>query len=242
MIVAIAFAVLIAVTAALFGARFFARDRAAWLVDGSGLVIQGMIAVALIWLVPHRRGAIDVPFWLALLISFVVVDYAYYWNHRLLHGALWRWHAVHHTAPKLDIVVTSRNSLWTPLLILYVWAGLAAIFLLRDPSGFLLGLSLTAALDLWRHSPLVLPPRVRRVLSWILVTPHEHAWHHSRSRTAVNFGANFTIWDRLHGTFDATDALPEQLALDLPVTLAPAGALRALPKRRQSRRTPLETR
>lgn len=219
MIVAATFAVLIVLTAALFGVRFFARDRGAWVVDASGLVVQGTIAAALVLLVPLRRGAIDVPFWPAFLLSFVAVDYAYYWNHRLLHGALWRWHAVHHTAPRLDVVVTSRNTLWTPLLIVYVWAGIAAVFLLRDPSGFLLGLSLTAALDLWRHSPLVPPPRVRRMLSWIVVTPHEHAWHHSRSRMEVNFGANFTIWDRLHGTFDASDALPERLGVDVPVTL-----------------------
>jgi sterol desaturase/sphingolipid hydroxylase (fatty acid hydroxylase superfamily) len=219
MIVAIAFAVLIAITAALYGVRYFVRDRRTWVVDASGLLIQGAIAAALVLLVPYRRGAIDVPFWPSFLISFVAVDYAYYWNHRLLHGALWRWHAVHHTASRLDVVVTSRNTLWTPLLIVYVWAGVAAMLLLRDPSGFLLGLSLTAALDLWRHSPLVPPPRVRRLLSSILVTPHEHAWHHSRSRTEANFGANFTIWDRLHGTFEASDAPPEQLGVDLPVTL-----------------------
>lgn len=224
MIVAIAFAILMGATAALFGVRYFARDRGAWVVDASGLVIQGMIAAALVWLVPYRRGMIDIPFLPAFLISFVAVDYAYYWNHRLLHGALWRWHAVHHTASRLDVVVTSRNTLWTPLLIVYLWAGAAAVLLLRDPSGFLLGLSLTAVLDLWRHSPLIPPPALRRALSWIVVTPHEHAWHHSRSRTDVNFGANLTLWDRLHGTFEASDALPSQLGLELPVTLLlPAG-------------------
>jgi sterol desaturase/sphingolipid hydroxylase (fatty acid hydroxylase superfamily) len=219
MIVAIAFAVLIVLTAGLFGVRYFARDYGAWLVDGSGLVMQGTIAAALVLLVPLRRGAVEIPSWLAFVISFVVIDYAYYWNHRLLHGALWRWHAVHHTASRLDVLVTSRNTLWTPLLIVYVWAGLAAILILRDPSAFLLGLSLTAALDLWRHSPLVPPQHVRAALSWIVVTPQEHAWHHSRSRTDVNFGANFTIWDRLHGTFHATGAFPEQLGVDLPLRL-----------------------
>lgn len=224
MIVAIAFAMLMGATAALFGVRYFARDRGAWVVDASGLVIQGIIAAALVWLVPYRRGMIDLGFLPAFLISFVAVDYAYYWNHRLLHGALWRWHAVHHTASRLDVVVTSRNTLWTPLLIVYLWAGAAAVLLLRDPSGFLLGLSLTAVLDLWRHSPLIPPPPLRRAMSWIVVTPHEHAWHHSRSRTEVNFGANLTLWDRLHGTFEASDALPAQLGLELPVTLLlPAG-------------------
>ena len=46
MIVALAFAVLVIATAALFGVRYFARDRGAWLVDASGLVVQGLIAAA----------------------------------------------------------------------------------------------------------------------------------------------------------------------------------------------------
>ena len=219
MLVAIVFAVLLVATLVMSGARFFAREPNAWLVDTSGLVMQGLIAVALAW-VP-ARGPIDVPFGVAFAISFVGVDYAYYWNHRLLHGALWRWHAVHHTAPRLDVLVTSRNSLLTPLLIVYLWSGLAALFLLRDPDGFLLGLSLTAALDLWRHSPLVPSSRVRGVLSWVFVTPHEHAWHHSSDRHDVNFGANFTLWDRLHGTYLGSATAPDHLGVDLPVTLKP---------------------
>lgn len=218
MLVAIAFAVLVLATLALSGARFFARDANAWLVDGSGLLVQGLIAAALAAL-PVARGPLDVPFFVAFLIAFVGVDYAYYWNHRLLHGALWRWHAVHHSASRLDVLVTSRNTLATPLLIVYLWSGLAALLVLRDASGFLLGMSLTAVLDLWRHSPLVPPPRVRRALAWLLVTPHEHAWHHSSERTEVNFGANFTIWDRLHGTYLDADELPAKLGVDVPVTL-----------------------
>lgn|SRR6185436_14541749 len=218
MIVAIAFAVLLLATLAMSGARFFAREPNAWLVDASGLVVQGLIAAAFAW-IPYARGPIDLPFWLAFAVSFAGVDYAYYWNHRLLHGALWRWHAVHHTAPRLDVLVTSRNTLFTPLVIVYLWSSLAALLLLRDASGFLLGMSLTAALDLWRHSPLVPPPRIRRALSRLFITPHEHAWHHSRDRHDVNFGANFTLWDRLHGTFLDIDALPDHLGVSLPVTL-----------------------
>jgi sterol desaturase/sphingolipid hydroxylase (fatty acid hydroxylase superfamily) len=213
MIVAIAFAVLVAATAFVAGRRVFARTGGDWLIDGSGLALQGAIAVMFAAAVPH--GRINMPMAAQFFVSFVVVDYAFYWNHRLLHGSLWRWHSVHHTARSLDVVVTSRNTLWTPLLMVYIWSAAAAILFLRDPRGWLLGLSLTAALDLWRHSPLTLARAIHRAVSIVLITPHEHAWHHSATQTGVNFGANLSIWDRLHGTYAAPDERPAELGLPL---------------------------
>jgi len=40
-----------------------------------------------------------------------------------------------------------------------------------------------------------------------VITPHEHAWHHSSARTDVNFGANLSLWDRVHGAYAAHAAL-----------------------------------
>jgi sterol desaturase/sphingolipid hydroxylase (fatty acid hydroxylase superfamily) len=225
MIVFAVFAVLVAATALLRGWKYFARSRGDWLVDGSGLVMQGVVvplvgtlalAGLLAAIMPKLRGSLPMPFAAAFLLNFVVIDYAYYWNHRLLHGALWRWHIVHHTAARLDVLVTSRNTLWTPLLIVYVWVNAAFLFLLRDPSGFVLGISLTAALDLWRHSPL----RVPRALSLLMITPRDHAWHHSRSRTDFNFGANLSLWDRIHGTYATDESAPDVLGVDLPMSTA----------------------
>lgn len=223
MIVFAAFAVLIAATALVRGWKYFDRTPGEWLVDGAGLVVQGVvvplietfaIVAVLAAVAPKLRGSLSMPFAAAFALNFVVIDYAYYWNHRLLHGALWRWHAVHHTAARLDVLVTSRNTLWTPLLIVYVWLNAAVLFLLRDPSGFVLGMSLTAALDLWRHSRFGVP----RWLSLLIITPRDHAWHHSRSRTDFNFGANLSVWDRIHGTYEADERAPDVLGVELPMT------------------------
>jgi sterol desaturase/sphingolipid hydroxylase (fatty acid hydroxylase superfamily) len=207
MLVFIVFAVLLVAT------KVFARSRGEWLIDGSGLLAQGAIATLFAAIAP--RGRIELPFAVQVALSVVVVDYAFYWNHRLLHGALWRWHAVHHTARRLDVLATSRNTLWAPLLLVYVWTTAAAVVLLRDPRGWLAGLSLTAALDLWRHSPLTLPAAARRALSLVLITPQEHAWHHSTARCDVNFGANLSWWDRLHGTYDAPPEAPASLGVEI---------------------------
>jgi len=47
-----------------------------------------------------------------------------------------------------------------------------------------------------------------------LITPHEHAWHHSREAFGCNYGANLSLWDRLHGTYRSPEAPPQALGID----------------------------
>ncbi|MBI4345663.1 MAG: sterol desaturase family protein [Elusimicrobia bacterium] len=207
------------------------RKPSDWAIDVTGLVVQGVVVpwleiggvcAGLAYVAPEWRGSLPLPAWAAFLLNFVVVDYAYYWNHRLLHGALWRAHAVHHTAERLDVWVTSRNTVWTPVLIVYLWLNAAALFLLADPAPFALAALLTAGLDVWRHSD-VYP---RRPSAWfeavgmVLLTPRDHAWHHSRSGFERNFGANLKLWDRLHGTYHESPEAPRELGIALPWSFA----------------------
>lgn len=182
-----------------------------------------MIDRALFHLVPDWRGVVHVPWPVAFLVNFVAVDYLYYWNHRLLHTrTLWRWHAVHHSAEAMDVLVTSRNTLWTHAMILYLWVNGVAAFLLADPTPYLAAATLTAALDVWRHSTWApaAASGIHRWLASVLVTPHDHAWHHSASRPGCNFGANLPWWDRLHGTIWRPLATPSALGIAVGGTLA----------------------
>ena len=201
------------------------RSAGEWVLDLSGLAVQGigvpalqlvLVAWTLAALAPGWQGSVPLGLLEGFLINFALVDYAYYWNHRLLHaGSLWRWHAVHHTAPGLDVLVTGRNTLWTPALILYLWVNGLALFLLADPQGFVLAAGLTCLLDVWRHSPWAptRATRVGRILARVLITPHEHGWHHSATRPGCNFGANLCWWDRLHGTYWSPLLSPPRLGL-----------------------------
>ncbi len=187
------------------------KPRAAWVMDALGLLLQGWViplmqAYLLLplyrLLAPQWEGALRLPAALGFGLSFVVVDYLYYWNHRLLHSkALWPWHRAHHSAKAMDIFVTSRNSLGTHLLVCYVWVHSATLFLLHDDRGYLLGVALSSALDLWRHSNMRLPAVLSRVLGRVLILPRHHGWHHAMTSQGENFGANFNMWDRLHGTW-----------------------------------------
>lgn len=184
-------------------------------------LLQVVVAdVVLSRLAPSWRGSLRLDWWAAFLLNFVVVDYAYYWNHRLLHTpALWRWHAVHHTAAAMDVLVTSRNTLWTNGMILYLWVNGLGAFLLADSTPYLAAAALTAALDLWRHSRPRRGASLSRAVSLLLVTPLDHAWHHSASRPGCNFGANLGWWDRLHGTAWRSSETPPRLGIDAGGTL-----------------------
>ncbi len=228
MMVFVVFALLSSMTLlnAKMRAGAFSRTSQEWLIDGISLFLQGfaipllqvLVVVQLLGaLLPNDAHRLDLGPVGCFFLNFAFVDYIYYWNHRLLHKKkLWRWHAVHHSATHLDVWVTSRNSALSHLLILYWWLNGLCLFLLKDPTWFIASASITASLDLWRHTSYT-DSRLRRLLAYIFITPNEHAWHHSSFRSNVNFGANLSIWDRLHGTYYAAEAAPRSLGI--PVKL-----------------------
>jgi sterol desaturase/sphingolipid hydroxylase (fatty acid hydroxylase superfamily) len=130
---------------------------------------------------------------------------------------LWGLHLIHHSSKEMDVVVSSRNSVWTSFFFPYLWLNSLFLFLLDNKVGFVLGVSMTAMLDLWRHSYLTMNPSstLYKFTSLILHTPIHHSWHHSRSRSRVNFGANISIWDRLFGTYYHSQEFPKDLGFDV---------------------------
>ncbi|HXG65453.1 MAG TPA: sterol desaturase family protein [Blastocatellia bacterium] len=233
MIVFAVFLLLMILTVTLRQTRAAALSRNAseWALDATGLIVQGIAVPALqaslvygilLAVIPEAQGALELSGLSAFLLNFVAVDYLYYWNHRLLHSRwLWKTHAVHHTPGHVDVFITSRNTLWTPLLIVYVWANGLFVFLLRDPAPFLMAAAITASLDLWRHTGFAPEPgsRLHRALALVLITPNEHTWHHSSDQADRNFGANLSLWDRLHGTYYSPARLPISLGIPLPLDL-----------------------
>ncbi|MEL7355488.1 MAG: sterol desaturase family protein [Cyanobacteria bacterium J06560_6] len=203
--------------------RLRQKSVADWLLDISGLAVQGLLIPALqigflyqglSALVPQWADSLSLSPVTSFLVSTVFIDYAYYWNHRWLHSAAWPLHKVHHTVTELDVLGSSRNSLWSSFFILYVWVHTLIIYLLQDPTGYLWGISLTAMLDLWRHSQLGPRPRslTFRLLSPWLILPQDHGLHHAQHHRC-NFGANLKIWDKLHGTCQQATHYPQTLGI-----------------------------
>nr|WP_290224541.1 sterol desaturase family protein [Trichocoleus desertorum] len=207
------------------------KNREDWLLDMAGLSVQGVVIPGLQlllvyqlyqWLLPTWKGTLVLSPGLGFLLSFMLVDYLYYWNHRLLHHQrLWPWHQVHHTVTQMDVLGTSRNTLWSSFLILYLWIHPLFLLLLQNPTSYVLGVTLTAILDLWRHSAIAPTPQslIYRWLSPWLVLPQDHAWHHAQIQ-GCNYGANLKLWDQLHGTYYECDRAPETLGTQVDLTLS----------------------
>lgn len=208
-----------------YSERALSRSKSEWVIDSLGLLQQGfffpllqtyVLFVLFQNIIPNLKGVFTVHPFISFLIQFVIIDYLYYWNHRLMHTKrFWPLHRIHHSAKKLDIWVTSRNSFWSSFFIIYLWIHAFFIYLLNDTKGFLIAIAVGNALDLWRHSGLRLHERFEKVFGTVFVLPHHHEWHHSSTVYDKNFGANFIIWDKWHGTYYLTEKKCEILGEDM---------------------------
>ncbi len=144
-----------------------------------------------------RHVVLAQPRWLQFAVLVLVADLANYAGHRALHeiGPLWRLHAVHHSSTELDWLSTSRGHPLDQIINLVVT--MIPIYAI----GF--DLSFSAAFVAFQfYFPFLAHANTRitlRPLSAVLVTPAFHHWHHALEPEAVNrnYGAIFSVWDRL---------------------------------------------
>jgi len=146
------------------------------------------------------------PFWVAVLVSVVVMDFFIWLQHVMVHAVpvLWRLHRVHHA--DLDFDVTTGARFHTLEILLSMLIKFAVIMLLGPPVVavviFEVVLNATA---MFNHGNVRLPITLDRYLRLIVVTPDMHRVHHSveDDETNSNFGFSLPWWDRLFGTYRA---------------------------------------
>ena len=133
----------------------------------------------------------NVPYWLAVVLSVVVMDFIIYLQHVLVHAVplLWRLHRVHHADLDYDVTTGAR---FHPIeILLSMLIKMAAVAALGVPAVavviFEVVLNATA---MFNHSNVALPPWLDTIARWIVVTPQMHQVHHSieREETAVDPG------------------------------------------------------
>jgi sterol desaturase/sphingolipid hydroxylase (fatty acid hydroxylase superfamily) len=113
----------------------------------------------------------------------------------------WRLHRVHHSDAGFDVSTAVR---FHPLeFVVQVPVSVASIYALGiPPAAIIVYELLDAAMAVWTHANVHVPSWVERPLRLVLVTPAMHRIHHSSlvAETDSNFGATFSLWDRLFGT------------------------------------------
>jgi len=140
------------------------------------------------------------PAWKALL-SFVLLDLMLYCWHRLSHrfDGLWMFHKVHHNDPYLNVSTAFRLHI-VELLIITALKSAYIILLGVDATMALTNETLLTLFIMFHHTNISF--RGEKRLGQVIIAPYLHRAHHSTERNEhdTNYGAVFSIWDRLFGT------------------------------------------
>jgi len=152
---------------------------------------------------------LELPSWLAIVLSLLALDLAIYLQHVMAHAvpAFWRLHRMHHADLEFDVTTGLRFHPIEILLSMAIKLGVVAA--LGPPAVAVLVFEvLLNATTMFNHSNLRLSGAVDRVLRWVVVTPDMHRVHHSirPAETNSNFGFSLPWWDRLLGTYRAQPA------------------------------------
>ncbi|MGH7338652.1 MAG: sterol desaturase family protein, partial [Myxococcota bacterium] len=170
----------------------------------------GVLALVL-WLGTNDFGLLrwlSVPPLPAAILAVAAFDLAFYAAHVSWHKfpALWRFHAVHHADPALDVTTTIRQH---PVEGVLRYAAIAAMAIAIGPSAAAFAIYRTASAinALLEHANIAAPRWLDRALSLVTTWPMMHKVHHSRlpEQTDSNYGNLFSFWDRLFGTFTPSD-------------------------------------
>ena len=138
---------------------------------------------------------------LGWLITFIAIDFVFYWYHRASHRVrfLWCAHVVHHSSEHMNLGTALRQSPTGPFTkALFYWPLPLLGF---DPLVIASAGALATLYGFWTHTQVV--KKLWGPLEWLFVTPSHHRAHHGSNPEYVdrNYGNFLIVWDRLFGTF-----------------------------------------
>jgi len=170
-------------------------------------VLAPLVLIAATWAGAALAARIGVGLWpthwpivAQLALGLVVAELVEYSIHRSFHEipGLWRFHATHHSAPRLYWLNAVR---FHPIDLFLVGAGkLVPLALLGAGVEVFALVNLFSAIHgSYQHAnvPVRLGP-----LNWIFSMTELHRWHHSSAIAEANhnYGGNLIVWDVVFGT------------------------------------------
>lgn len=177
--------------------------RGVILLGFSGVVVSFYFSVVYPFL-PQSIGSSgkSIAMFLPCLL---LVDFLWYCFHRLHHAisCFWALHSVHHGDSQLNLSTAFRIS-WTEQIYLF-WFYFPALVIGFHPIVFFGAILYLNLHQFFCHSQYIKLPRFFDLL---FITPRIHRIHHDQveKHQQSNFGAVFSLWDRLFGTY--VDEIP----------------------------------
>jgi sterol desaturase/sphingolipid hydroxylase (fatty acid hydroxylase superfamily) len=193
-------------------------------IPGFAIVRLAMLPIPIaiaIWARDRHIGLLNcfpLPGWAAVIATFLLMDYAYWWWHWLMHMVpfLWIFHNVHHTDLDLDVSTAARFH-FGEMLFSIGFLSLAVIVFGIAPLMLVVFFITLEVATMFHHSNWRLPIKVERILNLVLVTPRMHGIHHSivQRETNSNWGTIFCWWDKLHDTL-RRDIPQDEITIGVP--------------------------
>ncbi len=192
---------------------FRSMDTISSLSSGSTNTLKSVLKLTVIiisyeWLV-DQIALFDIKTsWIVWTLSFIAIDFASYWSHRLNHSIniFWNRHIVHHSSEEFNLACALRQSISNIVSLGFIFLFPAALLGLPGEVIALIA-PLHLFMQFWYHTKLI--PKLGW-LEYIIVTPSQHRVHHAINDIYLdkNLSAIFCVWDRLFGTFQ--EELPEE--------------------------------
>ena len=140
------------------------------------------------------------PMWLVWVMTFIMIDFVYYWYHRCSHRVrfLWAVHMNHHSSEEMNFTVSLRQAWFGPISKVPFFIALPLIGF--DP---IITAVAGVASTLWGvfgHTQWI---NRLGYLEYVFITPSSHRVHHGSNECYIdkNYGNLLIIWDRMFGTF-----------------------------------------
>jgi sterol desaturase/sphingolipid hydroxylase (fatty acid hydroxylase superfamily) len=188
------------------------------------LVIHTILAVFIIKLSDWcANSGFGLVYWLhtgvlmTIVIGVLALDFSSWLVHIVMHKIplLWRFHLIHHSDTSVDVTTGLRHHPGDSLLRGLFF--LLLIFISGAPMySVMIYQTLVVLSTAFTHANIGMPKKLDRFLSLFLISPNMHKVHHhwKQPYTDSNYGAVFSIWDRLLGTFRKLDTSQIRYGLD----------------------------
>ncbi len=193
--------------------RFRLMDVVSSLSAGMTNVIKGVLGLTFVFfgydfLYTHLAIVESEVTWVTYVLSFLALDFATYWYHRLAHhvNIFWNRHVIHHSGEDFNIPTALRQSI-SKFVNISVFFLIPAALIGLPPKIIAIVAPLHIYVQVWYHTTYI---GKLGWLEYVIVTPAQHRVHHAINPIYrdKNLSPVFCIWDRLFGTFQ--DELEEE--------------------------------
>jgi sterol desaturase/sphingolipid hydroxylase (fatty acid hydroxylase superfamily) len=146
----------------------------------------------------------NVSLLISMAASFLLLDLGIWIQHLLFHRSnfLWRFHKIHHSDEEVDFTTGVR---FHPIEIIISMMCKLILLAIIGPSVVIVIIFeiVLNASSIFNHGNIKITKVFDIVLRKVIVTPNMHRIHHSENEneTNSNYGFNFSIWDKLFGTY-----------------------------------------